>query len=111
MTSKVVKISELQEIFSEKVLQQSSDIEHIHAQTVSTTENMKVSLSLLLSVILLILLSLLLYVIRNTLYVIRYSLYVIRYTLYIIRYTLYVIDNHYTLSLYVIVIRYRYTLS
>jgi len=41
VTSKVVKISELQEIFSEKVLQQSSDIEHIHSQTVSTTENVK----------------------------------------------------------------------
>ena len=32
MTSKVVKISELQEIFSEKILQQSADIEHIHTQ-------------------------------------------------------------------------------
>lgn len=39
--SKVLKISELQEIFSEKVLQQSSDIEQIHAQAVSTTENVK----------------------------------------------------------------------
>ena len=56
MTSKVVKISELQEIFSEKVLQQSSDIEHIHTQTVSTTENMKVSLLLILLVLLLLLL-------------------------------------------------------
>lgn len=41
VTSKVVKISELQEIFSEKVLQQTADIEHVHAQAVSTTENIK----------------------------------------------------------------------
>lgn len=41
VTSKVVKISELQEIFSEKILQQSADIEHIHAQAVNTTENVK----------------------------------------------------------------------
>jgi len=41
VTSKVVKISELQEIFSEKILQQSADIEHIHTQAVSTTENVK----------------------------------------------------------------------
>lgn len=41
VTSKVVKISELQEIFSEKILQQSADIEHIHTQTVNTTENVK----------------------------------------------------------------------
>lgn len=41
VTSKVVKISELQEIFSEKILQQSTDIEHIHLQAVSTTENVK----------------------------------------------------------------------
>lgn len=39
--SKVLKISELQEIFSEKVLQQSSDVEQIHALAVSTTENVK----------------------------------------------------------------------
>jgi len=39
--SKVIQISELQQIFSDKVMQQSADIEHIHTQAVSTTENVK----------------------------------------------------------------------
>jgi len=39
--SKVVKIAELQSIFTEKVLEQADDIERIHAETVSSTENIK----------------------------------------------------------------------
>lgn len=38
---KVVKIAELQEIFTEKVLQQADDIDRVHAQTVAATENVK----------------------------------------------------------------------
>jgi len=38
---KVVKIAELQEIFTEKVLQQADDIDRVHAQTVAATENIK----------------------------------------------------------------------
>ena len=36
---KVVKIAELQEIFTEKVLQQADDIDKLHLQTVAATEN------------------------------------------------------------------------
>ena len=39
--SKVVKIAELQSIFTEKVLQQSEDIEKVHEDTVASTENIK----------------------------------------------------------------------
>jgi len=39
--SKVVKIAELQSIFTEKVLQQTDDIEKVHAGTVASTENIK----------------------------------------------------------------------
>lgn len=39
--SKVVKIAELQEIFTEKVLQQKDDIDLIAANAVATTENVK----------------------------------------------------------------------
>merc|ERR1711936_735577 len=39
--SKVVKIAELQSIFTEKVLQQADDIEKVHAGTVASTENIK----------------------------------------------------------------------
>lgn len=38
---KVVKIAELQEIFTEKVLQQADDIDRVHAQAVAATENIK----------------------------------------------------------------------
>ena len=37
----MVKIAELQSIFTEKVLEQADDIERIHAETVSSTENIK----------------------------------------------------------------------
>lgn len=39
--TKVVKIAELQEIFTEKVLQQKDDIDQIAASAVATTENVK----------------------------------------------------------------------
>ena len=39
--TKVVKIAELQEIFTEKVLQQKDDIDQIAASAVATTENIK----------------------------------------------------------------------
>ena len=39
--SKVVKIAELQSIFTEKVLQQAENIEKVHEDTVATTENIK----------------------------------------------------------------------
>ena len=39
--SKVVKIAELQSIFTEKVLQQTEDIEKVHEDTVASTENIK----------------------------------------------------------------------
>ncbi|BES94473.1 Syntaxin 18 [Nesidiocoris tenuis] len=39
--SKVVKIAELQEIFTEKVLEQNEDIERISSTLVGTTENLK----------------------------------------------------------------------
>jgi len=39
--SKVVKIAELQDVFAEKVLQQSADVELIGRQAVATTENVK----------------------------------------------------------------------
>merc|ERR1712098_513019 len=39
--SKVVKIAELQSIFTEKVLEQADDVERIHTETVSSTENIK----------------------------------------------------------------------
>eukprot|EP00795_Rhopilema_esculentum_P004958 gene4958-21303_t len=38
---KVIEISQLQEIFSEKVLDQASQIDKVHETTVSTTENVK----------------------------------------------------------------------
>lgn len=41
MESKVVHIAELQEIFTEKVLQQDKDIERISETVVGSTENMK----------------------------------------------------------------------
>lgn len=41
MESKVVHIAELQELFTEKVLQQQSDIERIATTVVGSTENMK----------------------------------------------------------------------
>lgn len=41
MESKVVHIAELQELFTEKVLQQEEDIERIATTVVGTTENMK----------------------------------------------------------------------
>ena len=37
--TKVVKIAELQEIFTEKVLQQKDDINNIATNAISTTEN------------------------------------------------------------------------
>jgi len=37
--SKVVKIAELQSIFTEKVLEQAEDIERVHVETVASTEN------------------------------------------------------------------------
>ena len=37
--SKVVKIAELQSIFTEKVMEQAEDIERIHVDTVASTEN------------------------------------------------------------------------
>ena len=39
--SKVVKIAELQNIFTEKVLQQADTIELVQADTVASTENVK----------------------------------------------------------------------
>jgi len=39
--SKVVKIAELQSIFTEKVLEQADDIERVHTETVASTENIK----------------------------------------------------------------------
>uniref|UniRef100_A0A0A9Z5K9 Syntaxin-18 n=1 Tax=Lygus hesperus TaxID=30085 RepID=A0A0A9Z5K9_LYGHE len=39
--SKVVKIAELQEVFTEKVLEQNEDIERISSTLVGTTENLK----------------------------------------------------------------------
>ena len=39
--SKVVKIAELQSIFTEKVLEQADDIERVHTDTVASTENIK----------------------------------------------------------------------
>ena len=39
--NKVVKIAELQEIFTEKVLQQKDDIELISRNAIATTENVK----------------------------------------------------------------------
>ena len=39
--SQVVKISELQEVFTEKVLQQKDDIELIGANAVAATENVR----------------------------------------------------------------------
>jgi len=39
--SRVVKIAELQSIFTEKVLEQADDIERVHADTVASTENIK----------------------------------------------------------------------
>jgi len=41
MESKVVHIAELQELFTEKVLQQEKDIERISETVVGSTENMK----------------------------------------------------------------------
>lgn len=41
MESKVVHIAELQELFTEKVLQQDKDIERISETVVGSTENMK----------------------------------------------------------------------
>ena len=39
--NKVVKIAELQDVFTEKVLQQRDDIDLIHDNAVQTTENVK----------------------------------------------------------------------
>lgn len=39
--SKVVKIAELQSIFTEKVLQQAENLEKVHENTVASTENIK----------------------------------------------------------------------
>jgi len=39
--SKVVKIAELQSLFTEKVLEQADDIEKVHTDTVASTENIK----------------------------------------------------------------------
>jgi syntaxin 18 len=39
--SKVVRIAELQEIFTEKVLQQDKDIDRIASTVIGTTENIK----------------------------------------------------------------------
>eukprot|EP00095_Tigriopus_kingsejongensis_P007662 maker-scaffold156_size297567-snap-gene-0.20 protein:Tk07662 transcript:maker-scaffold156_size297567-snap-gene-0.20-mRNA-1 annotation:"syntaxin-18 isoform x1" len=39
--NKVVKIAELQDVFTEKVLQQKGDIDLVHHHAVSTTENVK----------------------------------------------------------------------
>lgn len=39
--SKVVKIAQLQEVFTEKVLQQNEEIERISTTLVGTTENLK----------------------------------------------------------------------
>eukprot|EP00118_Oscarella_pearsei_P010675 m.66825 g.66825 ORF g.66825 m.66825 type:complete len:302 (+) comp35409_c0_seq23:10-915(+) len=41
LEGKVVEISKLQEFFTEKVLQQSSDIEHVHGVSVESTENVQ----------------------------------------------------------------------
>ena len=37
----MVKIGELQSIFTEKLLEQADDIERVHADTVASTENIK----------------------------------------------------------------------
>lgn len=39
--SKVIKIAELQEVFTEKVLEQNDEIERISTTLVGTTENLK----------------------------------------------------------------------
>lgn len=39
--SKVIKIAELQEVFTEKVMEQSDEIERISTTLVGTTENLK----------------------------------------------------------------------